>query len=229
MIDFYGSCQDANPNKMKMMKNTTVLLFLLTSVFVLDSCALFRDSGRAEDYEEGYYIQHGKQVDGYIYYSFTEYNQFYFRATLKDKPRKMTCKDAQAFSFRNRNFFVQYGVRLQSGSLSVHSGDAFAELIIEGVLSLYKIYSEIGNGSVIFAGQDPFMVGPSNTRVFTDYLLVKKSNKTFVRGHHNKGKFKKEVGAFLKDRPDIVTKIEEGKYNQGNIEDLVDDYNKQPG
>lgn len=197
------------------MKKTIACCLFLCFSFLFFTSFLTPNHAIAEKYKQGYYLEGTQKVEGYIYFSYDNYERFYFKKSLEDKKVKKTVLECQGFFVDGKKFVVLKGLDLKIGIWNIDADQAFAEAAIEGPLNLYKVYSMVGNGN---------MNAPGAIDV-VNFFLEKNNNKAYVLAHPKKAKFKKAVSELLKDRADIVEKIQNGDYKIKNIEEMVIDYN----
>lgn len=197
------------------MKKTIVCSLFLSFSFLFFGSFLVPNHSTDDKYKQGYYFDGTQKVEGYIYFTFDNYERFFFKKEPEDKRVKKTVLDCQGFFVDGKKFVVINGIDLKIGVWNIRAEQAFAEVIIEGPLNLYKVYSMVGNAN---------MSAPGAIDV-VNFFLEKNSSKSYVLAHPNKAKFKKGLSELLKDREDIVEKIKNGEYNIINIEGMVKDYN----
>lgn len=171
-----------------------------------------------DDYKPGYYVDSSGKVEGYIYFSYDTYEKFYFKKDLADKKITKRVNECTGFSVDGKTFRVLENINMKIGAWNVSAEKAFAEVVVEGPLNLYKVYSMVGNGN---------MKAPSAIKV-GNYFLEKDNSKNYVYAHPGKAKFRHAMMDFFQDRLDIAEKIDDRTYNLDNIIDIVKDYNSKP-
>lgn len=197
------------------MKKTIACCLFLSFSFLFFTSFLAPNHSIAEKYKQGYYLEGTQKIEGYIYFSYDNYERFYFKKDLEDKKVKKTVLECQGFFVDGKKFVVLKGLDLKIGIWNIDADQAFAEAAIEGPLNLYKVYSMVGNAN---------MNAPGAIDV-VNFFLEKNNSKSYVLAHPKKAKFKKAVSELLQDRADIVEKIQNGDYKIKNIEEMVIDYN----
>lgn len=168
-----------------------------------------------EDYQPGYYIDDSGKVEGYIYFTYDTYERFNFKKNLADKKSVKWVSECIGFSVDGKTFKVIENIELKIGIWNISANKAFAEVVLEGPMNLYKVYSMVGNGN---------MRAPGAIDV-TNYVLNRDKSKSYVLAHPKKKKFKAGMAELFKDRMDIVEKINDGTYSLDTITELVKEYN----
>ncbi|ALI98324.1 hypothetical protein [Rufibacter tibetensis] len=193
-----------------------LLLTRFLSLLLIFSISSFKNPNFiiTEKYQQGYYIGNTGKVEGYIYFSYDNYEKFSFKKELKDKRSLKRVGEITSFFVDGKTFKVINNLNLRIGIWNISAQRAFAEVMVEGPVNLYKVYSRVGNGN---------MSNPGAIELIN--YIVEKDNKKYAYANEQTGKFKREAAELFKDREDIVEKIKNGKYALKNILDLVNDYN----
>jgi hypothetical protein len=187
---------------------------LLLSVIFCSSFTpleVFRD-----DYKPGYYLDSSGKIEGYIKFTYDTYEKFDFKKALTDKKTTKRVNECIGFSVDGKTFRVIENINMRIGIWKIFAEKAFAEVPVEGRLSLYKVYSMLGS------------TRPGPPDQIANYFLEKNNSKKYIYAPPGKGKFRDEMMDFFQDRIDIAEKIDDGTYNLGNIVDIVKDYNAKP-
>jgi hypothetical protein len=156
-------------------------------------------------------------VEGYIYFSYDTYEKFSFKKNLDQKKSTIKADECAGFFVEGKTFKVLRGINLKVGIWNLFAEKAFAEMVIEGRVRLYKVYSMVGNANM----RNPGGIDVAN------YILEKNNSGSYVLAHPKKGKFKNEMADFFKNQQDIAGKMENGAYTIKNMESLVKDYNSK--
>ena len=167
-------------------------------------------------YQPGYYIDKGEKSEGYIYFNYVNFQKFNFKKELKGKKRTIRVENCDGFVVGEHRFKVIKDIKLKVGIWSLSPPKAFAEVIKEGQINLYKVYSQVGSGNMYSYGSTEvinFIMEKNNSG---EYILVPPNSST---------KFKKIVGKLCQDKKEIADKIANETYNLENILKLIDDYN----
>ena len=172
------------------------------------------------EYKKGYYFRGTQKVEGYIYFTFDNYESFFFKKELAGKSQKMKLSDCDSFAFENKKFVRIARLTFKVGLSNKAADQAFAEHIIEGPVNLFKVYSSTHAGYT--RGGVTLNTGASKV---ASVFLEKNNSKSYVLASRDPSKFQVELTGFFNDRADIVQKIGSGYYNLNNIEALVIDYN----
>jgi hypothetical protein len=195
------------------MKKVAALCVALALLLPLTASSQFFNFKK--EYKPGFYVKGEQKVEGYIYFSEIEYDQFLFKKELDGKKEKKRVNECDGFEFDNRKFKVITNIEMKAGVWNVAAPEAFGEVIVNGPVTLYKVYYSVGNGN-------PNAPGASQV---TNWYLEKKGTGKYVHAHPNKKKFREMARDFFKDRPDIVAKIEDQTYELEHIQDIVNTYN----
>jgi hypothetical protein len=143
------------------------------------------------------------------------YTEFLFKKELDGKKTRMRVENCDGFGFDGRKFTVITNIEMKVGMWNVSASRAFAEIIVDGPVSLYQVYYQAGNGNPN---------APQSYQVVNLYL-EKKGAGEYVHAHPNKKKFREMAMAFFKDRADIVAKVENGEYELKHCAEIVNAYN----
>jgi hypothetical protein len=197
--------------------STSPFLFsaLLLVVFL---CSSFQPRPISKDkFRPGYYLDATGKVEGFINFEYDSYEKFDFKKELADKETTKNVNECTGFSVDGKTFCVIENVQMKIGVWKVSAEKAFAELLVQGSLSLYKVYSMVGSSSTTMHGVDEVH----------NYFLEKGYNKNYILAPPAKGKFRDQMMDFFQDRIDIAEKIDDGSYNLNNIVEIVKDYNSK--
>lgn len=174
------------------------------------------------EYKEGYYFKGAEKFEGYLYFSFDNYESFFFKKELQGRSRKVQLADCDGFAFEDRKFVKLSRLTLKAGLSNKVAVQAFAEHLIEGPVNLYKVYSSPHAGYT--RGGAALNKAAGN---ITSMFLEKNNSRSYILASRDPSKFKEELTALFKDRTDIAQKIGSGYYKLTNIESMVNDYNAQ--
>jgi hypothetical protein len=204
-----------------------LIIGLLAISFVLLLGNFSRASAPKEKYKKGFYVKDSIVVEGYIYYSYLDYKRFRFKKEVGGKKQVITAKDCGGFVVEGRIFKRLDKVLLKFGIREVFVKSLFGELMEEGPLTLYKVYSQAGSTNGV-TGTGMGSVGTFNHTVnqIIVYILEKDQNKVYIQVRNGKKAFKKALEPLIGDRENLLRGIDEGVYDSGNIAELVRDYNK---
>jgi len=164
-------------------------------------------------YKKGYYFKGTEKVEGYISFSFDTYEHFFFKKELDQSRQKISVFDCDSFVYGDKKFLKIPSLTLKMGIWNKSAPLAFAELVIEGPVNLYKVYSRLGNA------------GGAGSSKITNVFLEKNNSKSYVFVSANSSKFKENLSGLFTERRDISQKISSGYYSLKDIEHLVSDYN----
>ncbi|NEU08516.1 hypothetical protein GZH53_09365 [Flavihumibacter sp. R14] len=192
-----------------------LLPFLLAVI-----CCLAEPGYALVEYKKGYYFKGAEKVEGYVYFSFDNYESFFFKKELNGKSQKMKLNDCDSFAFENKKFVRIARLTLKVGLSNKTADQAFAEHAIEGPVNLYRVYSSTHAGYT--RGGVTLNTGAGKV---SSVFLEKNNSKSYILASKDPLKFQNELTDFFNDRIDIVQKITSGYYNLSNIEEMVTDYN----
>jgi hypothetical protein len=172
-----------------------------------------------EKFRPGYYLDSTGKVEGNINFEYDNYEKFEFKKELTDKKTTKSVNECTGFSVDGKTFCVIENIQMKIGIWKVSAEKAFAEVLVEGPLNLYKVYSMVGSSDMRVHGANQV----------NNQFIEKGNNKKYILAPPAKGKFRDEMMDFFQDRIDIAEKIDDGSYNLNNIVDLVKDYNSRAG
>jgi hypothetical protein len=121
------------------MKLFIFSFLLLTGIFLYPINALAKPV-----YLKGWYCDASNaKYEGYIWYDEMHYTHFFYKQDLNSKKQKLTLDDAASFSFDNRFFYKINEVKISNGLWKTTKPQVFAEAIMEGKASLYRVFGSI--------------------------------------------------------------------------------------
>lgn len=194
--------------------------FIVTLLFV-PLCSFIKTP--LDNFRPGYYENASGRVEGFIDFQFNSYKKFDFKKELNGKKETITADQCTSFRIDGSSTFkVIENITIKVGFGSESPSKAFAEVVNEGRINLYKVYTQISTPD---PRPNSFM---EFTSIVENYPLEKNNNKQYTLAHPiNKRKFEKAMIALVQDRSDIVELIKNDIYNFKNIEGLVYDYNSK--
>ncbi|HEY9258303.1 hypothetical protein, partial [Chitinophaga sp.] len=192
---------------------------------------IFSDNYGESYYSTGYYyLPDSTKKSGLIKYTFESPNSFRFKESLTAKAVTITAEECIGFheDGDKADFHTLSNVKLPVSLLNAKYSKCFGELRINGDLCLYLVYFEKNRGGGWFTGAGPggatYVGGPRTTP--TSRYMLKKKNSDIVQEVPKKSKqFKKELSAFLADKPSIVEFINSHDYTVDEIDMVVQAYN----
>lgn len=193
----------------------TIKFALCLSILLFPYCLSAQLFNFKKEYKQGFYSDASGKVEGYIYFSETDYEDFLFKKAKDGKKIRKYVTSVDGFEFDGRKFTVITNIEMKIGVWNIAADRAFAEIIVEGPLTLYKVYSQVGNGNPN---------APGATSV-VNYFIEKRKTKSYQLVHPNKKKFQAMVSLVFKKRPDLIEKVESGVYKNENIVEMVKAYN----
>lgn len=217
-------------NILKSMKTPTYLVLLL---IIFSSY-----SARAADkYTAGYYIdstQH--KVEGLIAFDGTDCENFLFKKQLGDKTLRINVAKCPQFHMGDHEYVAIGQVDFVTIIRKRHINKAFAELLESGNVKLYMIglalsrMDAVHKAAAVATELSDNAAGGNMSGYFTKkriYYYVKRDIETqYTLVEHRKSKFKRQMGAYLKDKPEVVAQLNKNKdYDFNNIELIVHAYN----
>lgn len=193
-----------------LLSTLLIILFLFSS--------FQRLSIDKEKFRPGYYLDGMGKVEGYINFEYDSYDRFEFKKELAEKKTTKYVNECSGFSVDGATFCVIENVQMKIGIWKVSAERAFAQVLAEGSLNLYKVYSMVGSSNMRMPGGD---------RVFNCFIEKGKSKK-YILVPSGRAKFRNEMMDFFQDRIDIAEKIDDMSYSFDNIIEIVKDYNSKP-
>jgi len=194
-------------------------IFQCSALLLLLVCSSFRHPNHVkDDFRPGYYVDSSGKVEGYINFTYDTYEKFDFKEEPTDKKITKHATDCDGFSVDGKTFRVIGRINLKIGIWNVSAEKAFAEVVVEGPLNLYKVYAMVGNAN---------MRAPGGAEV-GNYFLEKANSKRYLYAPPGKARFRSEMMDFFQDRMDIAEKVDDRRYNFNNIAEMVKDYNSKP-
>jgi hypothetical protein len=175
-----------------------------------------------------YYLPDSTRKSGLIRYTFEESDRFRFKDSLSAKSVVITADECIGFheDGDNADFQTLSNVKLPGGLAARKLSKCFGELRISGDLSLYLVYFALHSGGGMTYGGPGGNIGTGPRTVATSRYILKKKNADIVQEVPKKAKhFKKELSAFLSDKPGIVEFINSHDYTDREIEMVVQAYN----
>ena len=180
-----------------------------------------------------YYLPDSTKKSGLIKYTFESPNSFRFKESLSAKAVTITADECIGFheDGDKADFQTISNVKLPMSLTNVKFSKCFAELRISGDLCLYLVYFEkTKGGGPGFGGYGPGGAPSAGfggvRRIASSRYMLKKKNSDIVQEVPKKAKhFKKELGAFLADKPGVVEFINSHDYTDDEIEMVVQAYN----
>ena len=216
-----------------------ILKSMKTSIYIVLLLIIFSsyNTHAADKYTPGYYIdstQH--KVEGLISFDGTDCENFLFKKQLGEKTLKINVSKCPQFHMGDHEYIAIGQVDFVTIIRKRHINKAFAELLESGNVKLYKIGLALsgmdGTHKVATAVTElsDNTAGGSMSGYLTKkrvYYYVKRDNETqYTLLEHRKSKFKAQMKAYLKDKPEIVAQLDKNKdYNFNNIELIVHAYN----
>jgi hypothetical protein len=206
-------------------------IFLLSGV-----CTVF--AGGKDKYEKGYYIDSThNQVPGFIAFDGSSCYVFLFKKELGDKATMVTVAECSGFQTGNRTFRAIDGNDFVIWVRKRPLKRAFAELVDDGEIQLYKLSLELAtmdavhkvtNKSASVAGGD---VGKGVTgylgkkRIY--YFLKKQTTDEYTRIESRKSHFRRQMEEYLANDTALIMKLDKNKdYSYNNIEAVIQEYNE---
>ena len=129
------------------MKRCFFVSCILASIIFL--CSFISPDTLNEEYRPGYYFDSSGKVEGYISFSYDSYEKFNFKKNLEDKKMTKRVTECSGFSVDGKNFCVIENVEMKIGIWKVTAERAFAEIAVQGRLTLYKVYSMVGRSTMV--------------------------------------------------------------------------------
>ncbi|SKD09052.1 hypothetical protein SAMN05660461_4930 [Chitinophaga ginsengisegetis] len=180
-----------------------------------------------------YYLPDSTKISGLIKYTFLQPGYFRFKESLTAKAVTITADECIGFheDGDKADFETLSNVKIPAGLTNRKLSKCFAELRIAGNLNLYLVYFEKSKPGFSTAVAPGISVGTSSVaggppRVATSRYMLKKKNSDVVQEVPKKAKqFRKEIAAFLSDKPGIVDFINSHDYTDDEIEMVVQAYN----
>ncbi|QNK63883.1 hypothetical protein H7F33_05145 [Pedobacter sp. PAMC26386] len=194
-------------------------------------------AGNIEKYQQGYYldsVQH--KIEGLIAFDGSSCQYFFFKKKLGDKETKVNVAQCSRFDIGEHVFeridHIDFVTMVRKRPID----SAFAELLENGTVKLYKISLELSkmDGAHKMSSTAAQLSGTdggglsgylTKTRV---YYYMKRDNETkYTRVESRKSKFKPQMEAYLKDKADVIAQLKNNKdYSYNNLELILKDYNK---
>lgn len=210
---------------------TSIYLVLLLIIFSFDN------TRAADKYTAGYYIdstQH--KIEGLIAFDGTDCENFLFKKQLGEKTLRINVTKCPQFHMGDHAYVAIGQVDFVTIIRKRHITKAFAELLESGNVKLYKINLALSGmdaahkTAAVVTELSDNTAGGSMSGYFTKkrvYYYVKRDNEPqYTMIQHRKSKFKTQMEAYLKDKPEIVAQLDKNKdYNFNNIELIVHAYN----
>ncbi len=218
-------------NILKSMK-TSIYLVLLLIIFSFDN------TYAADKYTAGYYIdstQH--KVEGLISFDGSDCENFLFKKQLGDKTLKINVAKCPQFEVGGHEYVAISQVDYVVIFRKRHIDKAYAELLESGNVKLYMIglalsrMDKVHHVAAVATEVADNTKGSDMSGYFTKkriyYYVKRDSENKYTLVDHHKGKFKNQMEAYLKDKPEIVAQLDKNKdYNFNNIELIVHAYNE---
>lgn len=171
-------------------------------------------------YRQGYYMDYvNNRVDGFIYFNGKNYDHFYYRKTKRGRKERIDVSKAIAFGYDNRNFEMLQDLHLQFSIWNTHARRAFAELLVNGRVKLYCVYTEVNQPR-------PIPRNASAVSIITNYLLKRDDDYTYLALSPKEKQFKQQMSEYLKDNPALSQKILMTDSSSFNLPGIITSYNK---
>ncbi|PUZ27173.1 hypothetical protein GA0116948_10427 [Chitinophaga costaii] len=196
------------------------IVFMLAVVgAVLVSVWVLAGAGR-EKFRQGYYIDaNNNRVEGFIYFNENNYDHFYFRLGTGGRAARIGVAVSNGFGFDNRNFVVLEDVHWQTSLWRNYARRAFAELLVDGRVKLYRVLSE--------ANQLHPITGKAGAiQVVSNYLLRREGDYTYLALSEKRQPFRQQLSEYLKDNPAISEQILKSDSSVFDLTGVITAYNK---
>ena len=189
-------------------------------------------------YIKGWYCDSLNQKhEGYIRYDELNFTTFFYKENLNSKKEKFGLADALCFSFDNRLFNKIREVRLSNGLWKSEKPEVFAEVIVEGKASVYRVFGKLQQGYFpTYNANGAYRPGYGaggvtqqyryETKQLVNYIIKLSTNTEFELLFKNKAKFQEQISGLLKDNEALSSQISAKGYTLNNIKEIVEDYNK---
>ncbi|MBC9909000.1 hypothetical protein [Chitinophaga varians] len=218
-------------NACRVVACCALTLFLELCSNVVSAQKIFSLENEESYYSTGYYyLPDSTKKSGLIKYTFRVPGSFRFKDSLTAKAITVTADECIGFheDGDKADFQTLSNVKLPGELVGTKVSKCFAELRISGELCLYLVYYEKNRSRATFVGASGFggSIGSNPQREATSVYVLKKKNSEVVQEVPKRAKpFKKELTAFLADKPGIVEFINSHDYTAEDIEMVVQAYN----
>ncbi|HEY0271809.1 MAG TPA: hypothetical protein VGC22_01435 [Chitinophaga sp.] len=184
-------------------------------------CSVWAQAGAGrEKYRQGYYLDAvNNRVDGFICFHENNYDHFYFRKAAGSPATRIDVAAANGFAFDNRTFVVLEDVHWQAGLWRSHARRAFAELLVDGRVKLYRVFREVNQPRPL-TGQGGAIPAVAN------YLLRRDGDYTFLSLSEKRQTFRQQLSEYLKDNLELSAQVLQSDSSAFDLTGVITAYNK---
>lgn len=167
----------------------------------------------ADKYKKGHhYDLKNNKKEGLIYYSYSYQTFFRFKENENAKPVKIDVYRSNGFVVEADSFAVikNFDFEGVGGGLNPMEMD-FAQVIESGPITLYKHFSTQGNPSAY-----------ANAFGLENYIIRKNNSPSLITiRKKSKKKFKEQMAELLKERSDLLEKVQNETYTWKDTPEII--------